>query len=143
MNSKLVGLAAIAACLSLATSCASDPPLETVSQPAPTLTTTTSTLTPVSEPTSGAGPTNTELIADPDATPLGPVDVATYCRDAFESSVSLRTGRYEPDAAFDNWHCAPGGVIDFDKACARQYGDGAIGRVTSPDDATTWRCYKP
>lgn len=85
--------------------------------------------------------------ADP-PTPLGGLDLQSYCQSLGYTGVTLKKGFILGEqAAYDNWRCYTGTPADthsfsMEQACMWTYGPNAV--QTHPlnaDDAFTWVCY--
>jgi hypothetical protein len=83
-------------------------------------------------------------------TPLGGLDLGTYCQSLGYDGTIMTKPQLGPNAAYDNWRCftgtstAPTSLHPFsiEQACKFQYRQNAIQtHPTNPDDGFTWVCY--
>ena len=89
----------------------------------------------------------TASIAFADApTPLGGLDLWTFCLSKGYAGVALTKPQVGPNAAHDNWRCfgANGDLHPFsmEQAWKWAYGFEQVqSHAVNPDDAYTWVCY--
>ena len=85
--------------------------------------------------------------ADP-PTPLGGLELQTYCQSLGYTGTTLQKGFIvREQAAYNNWRCYTGTPADthpfsMEQACKWTYGlDAVQTHPLDPDDAFTWVCY--
>lgn len=89
---------------------------------------------------------------EPNAIPLGGINVWAYCNAQGYPTVGYRKGYIEgPEGASDNWVCQTGTdqlapqdpvAVDMDAACRREYDrEDVVARPTDPENAWSWHCY--
>ena len=85
--------------------------------------------------------------ADP-PTPLGGLELQTYCQSLGYTGTTLQKGFIVGEqAAYNNWRCYTGTPADthpfsMEQACKWTYGlDAVQTHPLDPDDAFTWVCY--